>query len=138
MIRRPPRSRLFPYTTLFRSDLARGDRAPLAAPVGVRAEGHAIPRLPHQRPVQQRARIALAIRALGPDHRIDRDREGCRRRERELAASLAFHTSVPSSNVRGSRSRSARSGPTIALTVIARDAAGVGASWPPPDLQPCL
>src|SRR2546430_10142358 len=27
MIRRPPRSTLFPYTTLFRSDSAEGDRA---------------------------------------------------------------------------------------------------------------
>src|SRR5690349_23947300 len=27
MIRRPPRSTLFPYTTLFRSSLARGERA---------------------------------------------------------------------------------------------------------------
>src|SRR2546430_10798292 len=27
MIRRPPRSTLFPYTTLFRSALAKGDRA---------------------------------------------------------------------------------------------------------------
>src|SRR5689334_24236788 len=29
MIRRPPRSTLFPYTTLFRSHDPRGDRAPL-------------------------------------------------------------------------------------------------------------
>src|SRR5258708_12498156 len=28
MIRRPPRSTLFPYTTLFRSSLNRGDHAP--------------------------------------------------------------------------------------------------------------
>src|SRR3712207_8740213 len=28
MIRRPPRSTLFPYTTLFRSSLARADRLP--------------------------------------------------------------------------------------------------------------
>src|SRR3712207_7862094 len=28
MIRRPPRSTLFPYTTLFRSDTASGDAAP--------------------------------------------------------------------------------------------------------------
>src|SRR3712207_6887413 len=31
MIRRPPRSTLFPYTTLFRSDLARGHRQALMA-----------------------------------------------------------------------------------------------------------
>src|SRR2546430_12112612 len=29
MIRRPPRSTLFPYTTLFRSDLVAGDARPL-------------------------------------------------------------------------------------------------------------
>src|SRR3712207_7224114 len=37
MIRRPPRSTLFPYTTLFRSDAQRQDlrRRQLRAPVGV-------------------------------------------------------------------------------------------------------
>src|SRR2546430_12298095 len=30
MIRRPPRSTLFPYTTLFRSEKEQGERAPLA------------------------------------------------------------------------------------------------------------
>src|SRR2546421_7044116 len=34
MIRRPPRSTLFPYTTLFRSPLARGGPAPRLLPVG--------------------------------------------------------------------------------------------------------
>src|SRR5437879_9917060 len=34
MIRRPPRSTLFPYTTLFRSELARLPRAALAARLG--------------------------------------------------------------------------------------------------------
>src|SRR3989442_8853152 len=34
MIRRPPRSTLFPYTTLFRSSLRRRDRRPSAAPQG--------------------------------------------------------------------------------------------------------
>src|SRR5689334_23804695 len=36
MIRRPPRSTLFPYTTLFRSD-----RAPARPPPRVRRRGHA-------------------------------------------------------------------------------------------------
>src|SRR3712207_8232941 len=31
MIRRPPRSTLFPYTTLFRSELTDGDRAPFGS-----------------------------------------------------------------------------------------------------------
>src|SRR2546429_3643677 len=39
MIRRPPRSTLFPYTTLFRSD-SRGDRQPRA---GAAAEGAGAP-----------------------------------------------------------------------------------------------
>src|SRR5436853_5145271 len=34
MIRRPPRSTLFPYTTLFRSKNARRDMGPLAAAAG--------------------------------------------------------------------------------------------------------
>src|SRR5256885_11491144 len=39
MIRRPPRSTLFPYTTLFRSADARGDRGGAAAPARGHAEG---------------------------------------------------------------------------------------------------
>src|SRR3989442_10989751 len=37
MIRRPPRSTLFPYTTLFRSHSARGGRARRRSPVPARA-----------------------------------------------------------------------------------------------------
>src|SRR3712207_8615765 len=49
MIRRPPRSTLFPYTTLFRSGLAvvelRGERLHLgvAQPLGVRDDGERVP-----------------------------------------------------------------------------------------------
>src|SRR5256885_6288911 len=39
MIRRPPRSTLFPYTTLFRSDAAEHDRRLLRMPRSVRAAG---------------------------------------------------------------------------------------------------
>src|SRR5256885_12179322 len=39
MIRRPPRSTLFPYTTLFRSSPARADRAPRR--IGTAARAHA-------------------------------------------------------------------------------------------------
>src|SRR2546425_9200571 len=39
MIRRPPRSTLFPYTTLFRSDLARVEPVLLDEPPDRRAEG---------------------------------------------------------------------------------------------------
>src|SRR2546425_2781083 len=38
MIRRPPRSTLFPYTTLFRSDVARG-RTQRVATVGIAEHG---------------------------------------------------------------------------------------------------
>src|SRR2546425_8846468 len=37
MIRRPPRSTLFPYTTLFRSDVIRGDGLPLRVEADQRA-----------------------------------------------------------------------------------------------------
>src|SRR2546425_7277987 len=44
MIRRPPRSTLFPYTTLFRSDFPRagpsGRHRPVAGPRGTRSEEH--------------------------------------------------------------------------------------------------
>src|ERR1051325_7976174 len=42
MIRRPPRSPLFPYTTLFRSDVVRGDR-PCAGGAGRHGEVAAVP-----------------------------------------------------------------------------------------------
>src|SRR5260221_3859574 len=47
MIRRPPRSTLFPYTTLFRSVVERIDELRSAQPAnGVRSGGGARPRLP--------------------------------------------------------------------------------------------
>src|SRR3712207_8057184 len=42
MIRRPPRSTLFPYTTLFRSHLDAGDEVGLDADHQVRLEPHAL------------------------------------------------------------------------------------------------
>src|SRR2546425_4827440 len=39
MIRRPPRSTLFPYTTLFRSATARRSRTPRSAPPAARGQG---------------------------------------------------------------------------------------------------
>src|SRR6266478_4075692 len=68
MIRRPPRSTLFPYTTLFRSDPARTDRewVSLARTVSDRAHARSAGR--DQRPV----RGAAARRGLsGPfDHSL--------------------------------------------------------------------
>src|SRR3712207_8791544 len=49
MIRRPPRSTLFPYTTLFRSGGAVGPNVPGAARRGDRAGGEL---LPHVSPVR--------------------------------------------------------------------------------------
>src|SRR5256885_6823453 len=40
MIRRPPRSTLFPYTTLFRSTLASVPLAPAALPAGCSQDGN--------------------------------------------------------------------------------------------------
>src|ERR1051326_2177692 len=68
MIRRPPRSTLFPYTTLFRSDLRRGPKLRFAEPwnplKSARVEGElrgsqtAAPfaRLPRSRDLRQRHR----------------------------------------------------------------------------------
>src|SRR3712207_6859482 len=62
MIRRPPRSTLFPYTTLFRSLAADARPRP---PAGARGRPHAVA-LP-----EARARVGgVAV----PDHRVRRDR----------------------------------------------------------------
>src|SRR6266487_7170277 len=82
MIRRPPRSTLFPYTTLFRSPRAEpspavpgGADRPVAARSGaarvqaLREEGR---RAPHDRGVAQDAAVAQAVRGdeLGPRPRV--------------------------------------------------------------------
>src|SRR3712207_8875871 len=69
MIRRPPRSTLFPYTTLFRSDSAPARAASVLAGLGFDAEAQA-------RPVSEfsggwRMRVALA-RALFLDRKSTR------------------------------------------------------------------
>src|SRR3712207_8039743 len=71
MIRRPPRSTLFPYTTLFRSREEHG-APPRRAPE--RARGQA-PR-PQRRAAARRRRPAL-----GPVERAVRDRSGLRDRK---------------------------------------------------------
>src|SRR3712207_8916595 len=60
MIRRPPRSTLFPYTTLFRSDAAVA--AHLEGPQAVGRAGHAGRQAPHE---PQVARGVLAQAAPG-------------------------------------------------------------------------
>src|SRR2546425_3991919 len=67
MIRRPPRSTLFPYTTLFRSYVTQQDRHPdVGGPQAARRlEQGADPEwhddLGHDRDVQRRARVARAL-----------------------------------------------------------------------------
>src|SRR3712207_8305590 len=55
MIRRPPRSTLFPYTTLFRSE-GRATRAGAREPVAIR--GEARPLLVAAQPVRRQAEVA--------------------------------------------------------------------------------
>src|SRR3712207_7661547 len=64
MIRRPPRSTLFPYTTLFRSDITRGPRAPERA----RPEGETLER--QKRKAGRRERSPL--QKLSPAQSVDR------------------------------------------------------------------
>src|SRR3712207_9471797 len=86
MIRRPPRSTLFPYATLFRSvaELVGLDPLEVDPQAGVR--GHARARLPgrlhglHEVHVAQRARQRLRVACRGDDVEI-LDRVGAARSE---------------------------------------------------------
>src|SRR3712207_7350646 len=78
MIRRPPRSTLFPYTTLFRSLRAGG---PARAAAHARADGR--PGRPREAAREPRRREAHAARAerdvrRRPQDRGDRDRKSTR------------------------------------------------------------
>src|SRR5256885_12150130 len=71
MIRRPPRSTLFPYTTLFRSDGALvGGRAAQAPREG---SGQGLLEAPRPRP-RRRAAAALRRARAGPAHADQRGR----------------------------------------------------------------
>src|SRR5258708_22201717 len=59
MIRRPPRSTLFPYTTLFRSDRLHGARE--------HRRGDTASALAHHLPVRPRARVRLLVRPAAHD-----------------------------------------------------------------------
>src|SRR3712207_7292769 len=72
MIRRPPRSTLFPYTTLFRSAVG-GDRDGAGQAVDRLDAGHA----PHIGLVGQSARAVAQLRPVH-DRRIDQDRKSTR------------------------------------------------------------
>src|SRR2546426_4673561 len=73
MIRRPPRSTLFPYTTLFRSVLCCAVPGPAAAaPVGVTAPAQSPTRrtsLPEQRPTESRSEDRKSTR-LNSSHLV--------------------------------------------------------------------
>src|SRR2546430_15905917 len=75
MIRRPPRSTLFPYTTLFRSELAPPQlpRLRLSDFVGRRLEQHRAPLAVHH---HHRARLDAVDGAGNAEHRRDSDRVG--------------------------------------------------------------
>src|SRR3712207_7017731 len=75
MIRRPPRSTLFPYTTLFRSRLARAGGHPLELPA------------PH---VLAEAHVEPAVRDVGDVRAVDRHRDA---RDRSGALRSEEHTS---------------------------------------------
>src|SRR2546429_4125766 len=85
MIRRPPRSTLFPYTTLFRSPVRRAVREPRALQIGVEGEAHA----EHARlllPVRHE-RAALRLLECDPAH----DREAVRSEEHTSELQSRLH-----------------------------------------------
>src|SRR3989441_10020546 len=78
MIRRPPRSTLFPYTTLFRSGAARhalqlGDEAQVAGHRHVVVEGRALGQVADA--AADLARLREDIEALDPDRAAGRRQE---------------------------------------------------------------
>src|SRR3712207_7063189 len=81
MIRRPPRSTLFPYTTLFRSRQPRGDvsLAPEDEPVVDGVAEHAGQR--EQAPLRARARPARAAQARDREEQGQGDDEADRSEE---------------------------------------------------------
>src|SRR3712207_7681453 len=88
MIRRPPRSTLFPYTTLFRSALAEGIHARAVRPVGAarrqrrQREGH--DRAGHAALARHRA---LALAPAG-------ERRQCLRRDRKSTRLNSSHANI--------------------------------------------
>src|SRR3712207_7265977 len=61
MIRRPPRSTLFPYTTLFRSRHRRREEVRGARPHLVQVDGDVRPPLEHRRHAPARLRVRLRV-----------------------------------------------------------------------------
>src|SRR2546427_8864919 len=80
MIRRPPRSTLFPYTTLFRSQHGVVQRLAEAAPHEVRSERFEnVLERPHPRPLTHGVAHVRAVRQdVRDDHVVDVDRKSTR------------------------------------------------------------
>src|SRR3712207_7605285 len=83
MIRRPPRSTLFPYTTLFRSVVERADE-PLGVAVRERPEQHAV----DEREDRDRGGDADDERRRGRDGERGRAKEGAEGRSEEHTSEL--------------------------------------------------
>src|SRR4051794_41569762 len=67
MIRRPPRSTLFPYTTLFRSEIAKSCGTPIPATTRVvQIDPGPMPTLTASAPASMRARVPSAVATLPP------------------------------------------------------------------------
>src|SRR2546422_6397426 len=64
MIRRPPRSTLFPYTTLFRSGLRRNERMPVGGIDGVRREHDEQQHRSEEHTSELQSRLHLVCRLL--------------------------------------------------------------------------
>src|SRR2546422_4150001 len=86
MIRRPPRSPLFPYTTLFRSELRHGPAVPAVheAVIEGDAEGH---HRAHDHPARLRDRLLLH---LAHQHDERRAAEGEDRKSTRLNSSHGY------------------------------------------------
>src|SRR5690349_22218242 len=82
MLRRPPRSTLFPYTTLFRSELVVADRAPVEEPAAAGRPGHPGDEGQHRRPADPAAPVPDGD---GPD----RDRKSTRLNSSHVEISYA-------------------------------------------------
>src|SRR2546426_4911370 len=113
MIRRPPRSTLFPYTTLFRSHLCRGETQRGTAVVAIST--HRIPVLSVHEHARKRAeRFAAALQLLqgcracehqfAPPDRIDKDAAVLRHAARQaVEAAVLVHMLHAASGIENHR-----------------------------------
>src|SRR3989454_10746967 len=93
MIRRPPRSTLFPYTTLFRSRLP--VQSPDPCPRRLHAQGRPIRPLRGSRVMRRIHHVGIVIRDLAAAYRFYRD---------TLGLPLVKEARLPDQGVRAARS----------------------------------